>query len=89
MKMPAAANAGNGAHVAKSFTLGVGGPGTPESTIRLGLTESEINSLIGQKDVAITITGSVSSPNGAVVVTPMERMAITTLVEATIVTGGN
>ena len=79
----------NGAHVAKSLTLGVGGPGTPVSTIRVGLSESEINSLIGQKDVAITITSSVSSPNGAVVVTPLERMAITTLVEATIVTGGN
>jgi hypothetical protein len=79
----------NGAHVVKSFTLGVGGPDSPLSTIRLGLTQSEINSLIGQKDVAITITGNVSSPNGAVVVTPLERMAITTLVEATIVTGGN
>jgi hypothetical protein len=79
----------NGAHVVKGFTLGVGGPDSAPSTIRLGLSTSEINSLIGQKDVAITITGSVSSPNGAVNVTPMERMAITTLVEATIVTGGN
>lgn len=79
----------DGAHVVKSFTLGVGGLASAPSTIRLGLTASEINSLIGQKDVAITITGNVSSPNGAVIVTPMERMAITTLVEATIVTGGN
>jgi hypothetical protein len=79
----------NGAHVVKGFTLGVGGPGSAPSTIRLGLSQSEVNSLIGQKDVAITITGSVSSPNGAVDVTPMQRMAITTLVEATIATGGN
>ncbi|MFL5560025.1 MAG: hypothetical protein ACJ79K_00990 [Gemmatimonadaceae bacterium] len=79
----------DGAHVVKGFTLGVGGPASAPSTIRLGLSQSEINSLIGQKDVAITITGSVSSPNGAVDVTPMQRMAITTLVEATIATGGN
>ena len=79
----------NGAHVVKGFTLNVGGAGTAPSTIRLGLTSSEINSLVGQKDVAITISGSISSPNGAVTVTPIERMVISTLVEATIVTGGN
>jgi hypothetical protein len=79
----------NGAHVVKGFTLGVGGAGSAPSIIRLDLNTAEINSLVGQKDVAITISGSVSSPNGAVTVTPMERMAITTLVEATIVTGGN
>ena len=79
----------NGAHVVKGFTLNVGGSGSAPSTIRLGLTSSEINSLVGQKDVAITISGSISSPNGAVTVTPVERMAISTLVEATIVTGGN
>lgn len=79
----------DGAHVVKSFTLNVGGAASPISTVRLPLTAAEINSLVGQKDVAITLSGSVSSPNGAVTVTPMERMAITTLVEATIVTGGN
>ena len=79
----------DGAHVVKGFTLGVGGAGAAPSTIRLGLTSGEINSLVGQKDVAITISGSISSPDGAVTVTPVERMAITTIVEATIVTGGN
>ncbi len=79
----------NGAHVTKGFTLAVGGAGTAPSVTRLGLTTDEINSLIGQKDVAITISGSVSSPDGAVTVTPAERMAISTLVEATLVTGGN
>lgn len=78
----------NGAHVVKGFTLNVGGPGSLPSTIRLGMTTDEINSLIGQTDVAITISGSVSAPNGAVTVTPTQKMAITTLVEATIVTGG-
>ena len=79
----------NGAHVVKGFTLNVGGAGSAPSTIRLGLNASEINSLVGQKDVAITISGSISSPNGAVTVTPVELMAITTIVEATIATGGN
>jgi len=79
----------NGAHVVKGFTLNVGGDGSAPSTIRLALNTAEINSLVGQKDVAITISGNISSPNGAVTVTPVERMAITTLVEATIVTGGN
>ena len=78
----------DGAHVTKGFTLNVGGPGSAPSTIRLGMTTAEINSLIGQKDVAITISGSVSAPNGNVTVTPIQKMAITTLVEATIVTGG-
>jgi hypothetical protein len=79
----------NGAHVVKGFTLNVGGPAAPSSTVRLGLTATEINSLVGQKNVAITLSGNIASPNGAVTVTPVERMAITTLVEATIVTGGN
>lgn len=79
----------DGAHVTKGFTLNVGGAGSAASVIRLGLSTAEINSLVGQKDVAITISGSVSSPDGAVTVTPAERMAISTLVEATIVTGGN
>jgi len=79
----------NGARVAKAFTLGVGGAGSAPSSIRLALTSSEITSLLGQKDVAITISGSVSAPNGAVTVTPVQRIAITTLVEATIVTGGH
>ncbi len=79
----------NGARVTKAFTLGVGGAGSAPSSIRLGLTTSEINSLLGQKDVAITISGSVSAPNGAVTVTPIQKMSITTLVEATIVTGGS
>ena len=79
----------DGAHVTKGFTLNVGGAGSAPSVIRLGLSTDEINSLVGQKDVAITISGSVSSPDGAVTVTPAERMAISTLVEATLVTGGN
>ena len=78
----------DGAHVVKAFTLNVGGPGLVPSSIRLAMTSDEINSLIGQKDVAITISGSVSAPNGAVTVTPIQKMAITTLVEATVVTGG-
>lgn len=78
----------DGARVTKGFTLGVGGPGSAPSTIRLTLSAAEINSLIGQKDVGITISGSISSPNGAVSVTPLQKMSITTLVEATIVTGG-
>lgn len=78
----------NGARVTKGFTLGVGGPSSAPSSIRLGMTTSEINSLIGQKGVAITISGSVSAPNGAVTVTPIQKMSITTLVEATILTGG-
>jgi hypothetical protein len=78
----------DGAHVAKGFTLNVGGPASAPSTIRLALTADEINSLVGQKGVAITIAGSISSPNGAVSVTPLQKMSITTLVEATIVTGG-
>ncbi len=82
-------SAPDGAHVVKGFTLDVGGAGSAPSTIRLGLSTAEINSLVGQKDVAITISGNISSPNGAVTVTPVERMAITTLVEATIATGGN
>lgn len=79
----------SGAHVVKRFTLGVGGPGTAASAIRLGLTAAEINSLVGQKDVAITISGDISSPNGPVTVTPLERMAISTLIEVTLVTGAN
>lgn len=82
-------SAPNGAHVSKAFTLNVGGTGTAPSTIRLDLTAAEINSLVGQKNVAITVSGTVSSPNGPVTVTPTERMALTALVEATIVTGGN
>jgi hypothetical protein len=82
-------SAPNGAHVTKAFTLPVGGTGSAPSTTRLDLTAAEISSLVGQKNVAITVSGTVSSPNGPVAVTPVERMALTALVEATIVTGGN
>ena len=82
-------SAPNGARVTKAFALAVGGTGSAPSTIRIPLTATEINSLVGQKNVAITVSGTVSSPSGAVTVTPMERMALKALVEATIVTGGN
>ena len=79
----------NGAHVAKSLTLPLGGAGTPAAKLRLALTASEINSLVGEKNVGIALTGGVNAPSGAITVTPTQKIVFNTMVEATITAGGN
>lgn len=79
----------NGTHLTKSVALPLGGPTTGPQTVRIPLTASEINSLVGQTGVAIAITGSVSAPAGAVTVTPTQKIVLNTMVEATITAGGN
>lgn len=78
----------NGAHVTKSVALPLGGSAVGPATVRIPLTASEINSLVGQTRVAIAITGSVSAPSGAVTVTPTQKIVLNTMVEATITAGG-
>ena len=78
----------NGAHVTKSLALPLGGPATQPATLRLDLTASEINSLVGQSNVEIALTGDVSAPGGPVTVTPSQKIVLNTMVEATITAGG-
>lgn len=78
----------NATAISKSLALPLGGAGTAPATLRIALTESEMNALIGQKDVAISIGGDVNAPNGAVTVTPVQKIVLNTMVEATITAGG-
>ncbi|HEX2780524.1 MAG TPA: hypothetical protein VHM30_13550, partial [Gemmatimonadaceae bacterium] len=78
----------NAAPISKSLALPLGGIGTPPATLRLALTRSEMNALLGQKNVAIAITGDVNAPNGAVTVTPTQKIVLNTMVEATVTAGG-
>lgn len=79
----------DGAQIARTLTLPAGGPNAPETTLRLGLTEAEINSILGQPNVVTTVSGNVSSPTGAVTVLPTQVIIVKTSVEAAVRMGGN
>ncbi|NUO63021.1 MAG: hypothetical protein HOQ12_07990 [Gemmatimonadaceae bacterium] len=78
----------NGTHVTKALSLPVGGPTAPPATLRLPLTASEINGLVGQSNVQIALTGGVNAPGGPVTVMPTQKIIINTMVEVTITAGG-
>jgi len=79
----------DGAQIARTLTLPAGGPNAAETTLRLGLTEAEINSILGQPNVVTTVSGNVSSPTGAVTVLPTQVIIVKTSVEAAVRMGGN
>lgn len=73
--------------ITKTLNLPLGGPGTAPSTLRLDLSRSEINALVGEKNVVLSVSGGVNAP-GAVTVTPTQKIVLNTMVEATITSGG-
>jgi hypothetical protein len=79
----------DGAQIARTLTLPPGGSNAPVASLRLGLTEAEINSILGQSNVVTTVSGNVSSPVGAVTVLPTQVIVVTTSVEAAVRMGGN
>ena len=79
----------DGAEIARTLTLPAGGPNAPTASLRLGLTEAEINAILGQPDVVTTVSGNVSSPVGAVTVLPTQVIVVTTSVEVAVRMGGN
>ncbi len=79
----------DGAQIARTLTLPPGGSNAPVASLRLGLTEAEINSILGQSNVVTTVSGKVSSPVGAVTVLPTQVIVVTTSVEAAVRMGGN
>lgn len=79
----------DGARIDRTLTLPTGGPDTPVASLRLALSGAEINAILGQPAVVTTVSGSVTSPAGAVTVLPTQVIVVTTSVEAAVRMGGN
>jgi hypothetical protein len=67
--------------VSRDLTFPVGGLSSPPTILRVPLTADELARLMGSSNVTVAVTGNVTSPSGAVTVTPTQVFGVSTMLE--------
>ena len=76
------------APVTRVLALPLGGIGTAPTVLRIPLTADELARLIGNRDVSVDISGSVTAPGGNLTVMPTQVFGVSTMLEIILSTTG-